>query len=117
MNSKLYVEQQGLACPVCGSHHVNSEGQLEADSGCAWQAIYCEDCDARWQDVYALTGYDNLVIPHGSNQYLIEFFNGSSAVPSYEQYTGNTPQQAIAKLKKDYPLANIQNVGLVVVWE
>ena len=114
MNSKLYAEKLGLVCPVCGSSHINSEDSIEADSGCAWQYVYCEDCDARWQDVYALTGYDNLVVPHGSNQYMIEFFNGCSAVPSYEQYSGNTPKQAIAKLKHDFPLANIQNVALVI---
>ena len=117
MNSKEYAQNQGYQCPVCGSPHINGEGQLEADTGVAWQDCFCEDCDARWQDVYALTGYDNLVTPVGKNRYIIEFFNGSEACSSHEQFTGNTPQHAIALLKRDFPLATVQNVALVIDWD
>ena len=49
--------------------------------------------------------------------YIIEFFNGSESWATYEQYSGTNPQQAIDDLKRDYPLANIQNVAQIINWE
>ena len=118
MNSQqLYVEKLGLVCPNCGSPHINSEDGIDADGGCAWQNVYCEDCDARWQDVYTLTGYDNLVVPNGKNVYLIEFLADKDAFHETRKYNGNNPEQAIIKLKKHFPLAIIQNVALIVDWK
>ena len=116
MNSEEYAKNRGVVCPQCGSEHLNAEGQLEADFGVAWQNCFCEDCDARWQDVYELTGYDSLVTPAGKNRYIIEFFNGSEGA-RHEQYNGNTPHHAIASLKRDFPSATIQNLALVIDWE
>ena len=65
MSKEVYVKNQGLQCPNCGSPHINTEDHIQADSGCAWQQVYCEDCDAKWQDVYTLVGYDNLIVPEG----------------------------------------------------
>ena len=49
--------------------------------------------------------------------YIIEFFNGSESWATYEQYSGTNPQQAVNDLKRDYPLANIQNVAQIINWE
>ena len=35
----------------------------ETDSSSAWQNIECNSCKVTWQDVYKLTGYDNLTKP------------------------------------------------------
>ena len=60
MNSKEYAKNRGMVCPNCGSEHICGEGSLEADFGEAEQQCYCDDCDARWKDVYKLTGYEFL---------------------------------------------------------
>ena len=38
-------------------HHID---HVEIDNGSAWQEVKCDSCKATWQDVYKLTGYDNL---------------------------------------------------------
>jgi len=33
---------------------------VETDDGSAWQEMICFECNATWQDIYKLVGYDNL---------------------------------------------------------
>lgn len=55
-----YVEKGGSICPSCGSANICTTSSMEVDGGSAWQNCKCNDCDAEWNDVYSLKGYDNL---------------------------------------------------------
>jgi hypothetical protein len=46
-------------CPVCQGGTLSGE-PIEIDGRHAWQDVYCQDCEATWQDWYVLQGYDNL---------------------------------------------------------
>lgn len=59
MNNLKYVEKFGLCCPACESKNLDS-GSIQAEAGVAWQNVWCNDCNAKWQDVYSLTGYESL---------------------------------------------------------
>lgn len=54
-----YAENHGAFCPVCQSNDIEGES-FEVDAHSAWQRVRCLSCDAQWNDVYKLTGYDNL---------------------------------------------------------
>ena len=49
------------------------------------------------------------------NWYLIEYFD--SPCPSYEEYLGNTVDDAIQDFRKDHPNAILQNVFLNINYE
>ena len=49
-------------CPVCGSPEISAH-QSTFDGTQAWQAITCDECDAEWHDLFALTGYEVVVEP------------------------------------------------------
>lgn len=55
-----YIKTSGQQCPDCNSYEITSIDNVEIDNGSAWQQIHCNLCQATWQDVYTLTGYDNL---------------------------------------------------------
>jgi len=55
-----YIKTSGLQCPSCGAYEVTSIDHVETDSGSAWQEVNCDSCKSTWQDIYTLTGYDNL---------------------------------------------------------
>lgn len=57
-----YVLHAGCVCPVCGSDDVVSDGpDGEYDYNKIGMRCHCDSCDATWDEIYTLTGYDNLV--------------------------------------------------------
>lgn len=50
-------------CPACLSERICGTGEREHNGNETTQRVFCEDCGAEWNDVYKLTGYDNLVLP------------------------------------------------------
>lgn len=48
-----------VVCPVCGSVDV-SGGFVEVLDDTAWQSVDCDDCGSSWDDVYTLTGRENV---------------------------------------------------------
>ncbi len=56
MDIGLYVADQGVRCPSCGSSDLDGS-QLDVDGGTASQEMGCSSCDAEWVDMYKLTGY------------------------------------------------------------
>ena len=60
INNYNYVKTSGQQCPSCESYEITSLDHVEIDNGSAWQEVKCDSCKATWQDVYKLTGYDNL---------------------------------------------------------
>jgi hypothetical protein len=54
MNKKRYIETGGNECPFCGSLDIETDGQIQTDSGIAWQPIKCNKCDETWEDIYDL---------------------------------------------------------------
>lgn len=44
-------------CPVCRSTHI-AGGHVDISGGSAVQTVVCNDCDASWDDVYSLTGFN-----------------------------------------------------------
>lgn len=62
LTAKQYVEKNGVICPVCLSNRISSE-HVELDGSYGLANVECKDCGATWQDVFYLTGYENLVLP------------------------------------------------------
>jgi len=67
LTSKMYVDDGGGRCPVCGSSNIIGSGH-DYDGSQIWQNIHCSDCNSEWTDVYELTGYDNLTIRNKSEE-------------------------------------------------
>ena len=59
MTTKEYMDNGACKCPVCHSEDIEG-GSVEIDAGQAWQPMACNDCTATWNDVYKLTGFDEL---------------------------------------------------------
>jgi len=60
LTNEKYVAHGALICPSCESMNIES-GAVENDCATAWASVKCHDCGATWDDVYALTGYENLI--------------------------------------------------------
>ena len=56
-----YIKISGQQCPSCDSYETASLDQVSTDGGTAWYEVECKSCKATWQDIYTLTGYDNLI--------------------------------------------------------
>ena len=56
MTLEEYGKTGGLKCPFCKSENITG-GAWSADFGAAWQEVHCEACGKDWNDLYALTGY------------------------------------------------------------
>ena len=54
---KLYVEDNGLRCPYCGSAHIRQH-QADIGDGKMFQEITCSACGRQWLDVYKLISID-----------------------------------------------------------
>lgn len=54
-----YLKSDGTKCPNCNSTSITGNGLVEVDTGVAWQAVGCDDCNATWTDNYTLTGIEN----------------------------------------------------------
>lgn len=62
-NVEKYLKSGGVRCPLCNSTNINSNSRIEANNGCAWQNIKCDNCKGEWINIYTLTGYKDIVIP------------------------------------------------------
>jgi len=58
-DDKKHVACQGQKCPKCGSEAISGD-EITIDTGHAIQEMGCGDCDATWNDVYALIGFTGL---------------------------------------------------------
>lgn len=59
----LYVKNSGSYCPNCQSTELEGIGEINADGDWMSSEIKCNNCGARWTDIYTLSGYDNLEVP------------------------------------------------------
>lgn len=62
-----YRDSGGVRCPNCGSENIEGQG-VEVDQGSCYQPCGCNDCDAEWNDVYQLLGYDDLEVPNAEEE-------------------------------------------------
>ena len=51
--TKKYVAEGGIKCPVCGDDRIEGS-HIEIDAGGAWQEMTCTHCGEEWQDIYRL---------------------------------------------------------------
>mgnify|MGYP003126224347 FL=1 len=58
-DEKKYVEQNGAACPFCGTDEFDGSDYY-ADCGTVWQEMTCLECKAEWTDIYTLTSIEYL---------------------------------------------------------
>jgi formate dehydrogenase maturation protein FdhE len=56
--AKEYLEQHGLACPICGSWDI-AGGSMDFEAGEIAQRISCHKCGEIWTDVYKLAAVAN----------------------------------------------------------
>ena len=57
-----YLALGGKYCPNCQSESIVA-GPAEVDGKMAYTEVECEECHATWQEVFTLTGIDNLNVP------------------------------------------------------
>lgn len=61
LSNKQYISHKGTVCPACESENV-AYGEIESSEHNLIQRANCLTCDANWLDVFALKGYEDLVI-------------------------------------------------------
>lgn len=54
-----YLSEGGSHCPYCDCTDISS-GAFEADATVGWQNVVCHNCKAEWQDIWELTGVEEL---------------------------------------------------------
>jgi len=59
LSSRQYVKIGANVCPSCKSDNING-GPLEVDGVIAWSTVNCAECDATWEDIYRIEGYEHL---------------------------------------------------------
>lgn len=59
LSDKQYREASGGVCPCCGSENIEG-GSIDIQGRSAYQEVSCLECDASWNDVYHLAGYNDL---------------------------------------------------------
>ena len=64
LTQKKYIASGGDFCPLCSSADVES-GPVQADGSHAWAKVSCGNCNADWNDVYQLAGFENLQMEIG----------------------------------------------------
>lgn len=57
--SAQYVKNIGNKCPVCKGTDLTG-GDRESDNAEIWWFITCEGCGATWEEIYILSGIDDL---------------------------------------------------------
>jgi len=63
MSAAAYVAIGGSKCPVCGSPEIEGTGGVDMDGSTASNPVVCLSCNAGWDDVYTLSGYNELEVP------------------------------------------------------
>lgn len=53
---KEYLENGGTKCPKCGSENIEGASWDADGSGITSQEVSCNECGAKWYDVYNLVG-------------------------------------------------------------
>ena len=56
MTDDEYVGEGGNCCPYCRSNDTDG-GDVEFDSEGASRQVACNDCNKRWVETFALTGW------------------------------------------------------------
>ncbi len=61
LTNEQYLTARGGKCPTCQSLRIEA-GESIFDGYELTQIVHCQECGARWDDVYEtkLVGYDNL---------------------------------------------------------
>lgn len=62
LSQKAYVKSKGIICPHCKGNSVSVD-HPEVDGQIVFVGVECPECSSTWEDVYELTGYDNLETP------------------------------------------------------
>jgi len=62
-----YAAQGGGACPICHSGDLSGHS-FDSEGAFVWQNVDCLDCQASFQDVYMLKGYDYLELPEPAKE-------------------------------------------------
>lgn len=65
MSDEYYVQKAGLCCPVCRSSNIGAHAIHQAEARTAWQEVRCNACGSTWNDIYNLTGFDDLEVGNG----------------------------------------------------
>jgi hypothetical protein len=55
-----YLKHGGNGCPYCKSRNITAD-QIEIPDGTTtFQTVYCEACGKSWNDIYELTGIEEV---------------------------------------------------------
>lgn len=56
---KKYLDRRGVECPFCESSDIEGQ-EINIDGGGAWQEVSCNTCGKSWNDLYELTGIEEI---------------------------------------------------------
>ncbi len=59
MSTYSQYPKTSLHCPYCDSTNIQGR-EWDAERDEAWQVVVCDDCNKKWQDIYALVGYEEV---------------------------------------------------------
>lgn len=62
--NKKYLHSGGMTCPLCekGNACANDLPQTTEEAGVVVQICHCNECHAKWTDVYKLVKIENVVV-------------------------------------------------------
>ena len=61
LTTEQYVQRGGNICPVCLSDQTEGDSYSVVGAACI-QECHCNNCGAGWEDVYQLSGYQELEV-------------------------------------------------------
>jgi hypothetical protein len=53
---RAYLKDPG-GCPYCGSTNLGSDA-FDTDDDVAWRPVECDNCEAKWGEVYKINGFE-----------------------------------------------------------
>jgi transposase-like protein len=62
MSEGEYLMHGGAHCPNCDSENIEGHGIKDFDADWCSAGVTCKSCGATWDDIFTLSGYDNLVL-------------------------------------------------------
>lgn len=60
MSDREYVSNGGSKCPVCHSEEIEGVANTDMDGDWISKGVVCKNCNSTWDDIFTLSGYDNL---------------------------------------------------------
>lgn len=61
--ARAYIESGADTCPWCGDDNFDGDGNVTFHGDTVTNTVSCHSCGGQWNDVYTLTGVDEVCPP------------------------------------------------------